>query len=131
MATCYRHPSRETGVSCSNCGRPICPDCMTTSPVGMRCPECARHTTRVQAVRRPSTGGYEVTLALVAINVAAFLGEGGGVFTFTGSSGGSWLLTHGWLAAPYLRVDHDYWRLLTSAFLHADLLHILSNMYVL
>ena len=30
MATCYRHPSRETGVSCSNCGRPICPDCMTT-----------------------------------------------------------------------------------------------------
>ena len=28
MATCYRHPNRETGVSCSNCGRPICPDCM-------------------------------------------------------------------------------------------------------
>ena len=41
MATCYRHSNRETGVSCSNCGNPICPDCMTPTPVGMRCPECA------------------------------------------------------------------------------------------
>ena len=41
VATCYRHPSRETGVSCSSCGNPICPDCMTPTPVGMRCPECA------------------------------------------------------------------------------------------
>ena len=45
MAVCYRHPDRETGVSCSNCGRPICPDCMTPTPVGMRCPECARQKT--------------------------------------------------------------------------------------
>ena len=42
MATCYRHPNRETGVSCSNCGNPICPDCMTPTPVGMRCPDCSR-----------------------------------------------------------------------------------------
>ena len=47
MATCYRHPNRETGVSCSNCGNPICPDCMTATPVGMRCPECAGQQTRV------------------------------------------------------------------------------------
>ena len=46
MATCYRHPDRETGVSCSNCGRPICPDCMTPTPVGMRCPECSRRRRR-------------------------------------------------------------------------------------
>ena len=45
--TCYRHPNRETGVSCSTCGRPICPECMTPTPVGMRCPECARQKTRV------------------------------------------------------------------------------------
>src|SRR5438552_2522384 len=66
MATCYRHPSRETGVSCSSCGRPICPDCMTTTPVGMRCPECSRQRTVVRTlrstVRRP-----EVTIALIAI----------------------------------------------------------------
>ena len=48
-ATCYRHPGRETNVSCSNCGRPICPDCMTTTPVGMRCPECARQRTQVRS----------------------------------------------------------------------------------
>ncbi|MGZ8687877.1 MAG: B-box zinc finger protein, partial [Gaiellaceae bacterium] len=35
---CYRHPSRETLVSCSECGRPICEDCMTFAPVGIRCP---------------------------------------------------------------------------------------------
>ena len=51
MATCYRHPNRETGVSCSNCGRPICPDCMTPTPVGMRCPECARERTPVRTMR--------------------------------------------------------------------------------
>ena len=38
---CYRHPDRETGVSCSECGRGICPDCMTFSPVGIRCPDHA------------------------------------------------------------------------------------------
>src|SRR5579862_6174113 len=131
MATCYRHPGRETAVSCSNCGRPICPDCMTTSPVGMRCPECARHTTKVRTIRQVRPTGYQVTLALIAINVAVFLGEGGGVFTLTGSTGGSWLLNHGFLSAPTIRYLHDYYRLLTSGFLHLDLLHILSNMYVL
>ena len=53
--TCYRHPGRATRVSCSSCGRPICPDCMTPSPVGMRCPECARQTTKVK--RDAGAGG--------------------------------------------------------------------------
>ena len=39
LLRCYRHPDRETGVSCSECGRPICPDCMTFGPVGIRCPD--------------------------------------------------------------------------------------------
>ena len=51
MATCYRHPNRETGVSCSNCGNPICPDCMTPTPVGMRCPDCARQKTRTATLQ--------------------------------------------------------------------------------
>src|SRR2546426_661727 len=63
MATCYRHPSRETGVSCSNCGRPICPDCMTTTAVGMRCPECSRQRTPVKTLRSTARQP-EVTLAL-------------------------------------------------------------------
>ena len=56
MATCYRHPSRETGVSCSNCGRPICPDCMTTTPVGMRCPECSKQAHEGDAHARHGDG---------------------------------------------------------------------------
>src|ERR1019366_10220714 len=85
MATCYRRPSREAGVSCSNCGRPICTDCMTTTPVGMRCPECSRQRTAVKTlrntIRRP-----EVTFALIAINVVAFLAEGS--VTLSGQSTG-------------------------------------------
>src|SRR6266576_2774991 len=37
--TCYRHPDRVTGLSCTECGRPICTECMTMAPVGIRCPE--------------------------------------------------------------------------------------------
>ena len=76
MATCYRHPSRETGVSCSNCGRPICPDCMTTTPVGMRCPECSRQRTAVKRLRDIASVP-RVTYALIAINVIVFLTEQG------------------------------------------------------
>ncbi len=82
MATCYRHPSRETGVSCSNCGRPICPDCMTTTPVGMRCPECASQRTKVVRMRDMASVP-RVTYALIAINVLAFLTEQG-QFTCSG-----------------------------------------------
>ena len=55
--TCYRHPNRETGVSCSNCGRPICPECMTSTPVGMRCPECASQRTKVRTAASIRAGG--------------------------------------------------------------------------
>jgi membrane associated rhomboid family serine protease len=133
MATCYRHPSRETGVSCSNCGRPICPDCMTTTPVGMRCPECAGERTQVKTlrntVRRP-----ELTLALIAINVIAFLAEGN--FSLTGSPSGS-VYEKGALFGsienlPTLGVAHgQWWRIITGGFLHENLIHIGFNMYVL
>jgi membrane associated rhomboid family serine protease len=137
MATCYRHPNRETAVACSNCGRSICPDCMTTTPVGMRCPECAGQRTKVRTMRTISTQGYRVTQVLILINVIVFLAEGSGAFTLT-STGGSWLISHGFLVAPYVRSvalppvpDGEYYRLLTSGFLHVDILHIASNMYVL
>ena len=38
---CYRHTKTETAVRCSKCERPICTRCMISSPVGMRCPDCA------------------------------------------------------------------------------------------
>ncbi len=82
MATCYRHPNRETGVSCSSCGRPICPDCMTPTNVGMRCPECAKQRTKVVRMREMAREP-RVTYALIAINVLVFLAESG-QFTISG-----------------------------------------------
>jgi membrane associated rhomboid family serine protease len=131
MAVCYRHPSRETNVSCSNCGRPICPDCMTVTPVGMRCPECAQQRTQV---RRLSTGlragTAPATYVLIAINVAAFLAElATGANAGVGRGGGS-VIDHAALFGPAV-ADGDWWRIVTAGFLHAGILHIAFNMYVL
>lgn len=39
---CAEHPEVETTLRCSKCGKPICPKCLVETPVGARCPECAR-----------------------------------------------------------------------------------------
>ena len=129
MATCYRHPSRETGVSCSNCGRPICPDCMTTTPVGMRCPECARQKTTVKRLRDMASVP-RVTYALIAANVIVFLTEQG-QFTFAGTTIHGTVFVEGVLYREAISVAHQYWRLVSAGFLHENLLHIGFNMYVL
>lgn len=38
--TCARHPGVETNLRCASCGTPICPRCMVTTPVGMKCRQC-------------------------------------------------------------------------------------------
>jgi membrane associated rhomboid family serine protease len=129
MATCYRHPSRETGVSCSNCGRPICPDCMTSTSVGMRCPECSKQRTKVMRMRSTSTVP-RVTYALIVLNVAAFIAEEG-QFSLTGSSLHGQVVEEGLLRRDLIANGHQYWRLVSSAFLHVDILHIAFNMYLL
>jgi membrane associated rhomboid family serine protease len=127
MATCYRHPNRETGVSCSNCGRAICPDCMTPTSVGMRCPECARQRTRVRTVRSVRREP-RVTYALIAICFAVWLAEGS-----VGNP--TSVFARGALFGPAISIGHDYWRLVTGGFLHATgtqgILHIGFNMYLL
>lgn len=129
MATCYRHPSRETGVACSSCGRPICPDCMTTTSVGMRCPECSKQSTRVMTMRNMATRP-RVTFALIALNVLAFLGEEGQL-SLAGSNIHGPVIEQGILYRYAVGVEHEYWRLLTSGFLHENVLHIGFNMYLL
>ena len=128
MPVCYRHPSRETGVSCSSCGRPICPDCMTPTSVGMRCPECARERTKVRTVRSASRVPV-VTQALIVINVLVFLAEtaaGVPLGGCSGSCGTVWY--HGVLYGPLISQSHEYWRIVTGGFLHDGLFHILVNM---
>ena len=145
---CYRHPQRETGVSCSNCGRPICHECMIPAPVGFRCPECVKQQnvggSRAKVVSRNQirsrwsspggamSGGAPVTKILIGINVALFLAEMlfGAVGVMGGGSTGT-LVNMGALVPAYVAVRHEYWRLFTAMWLHGSLLHIAFNMYAL
>ena len=128
MEVCYRHKNRETGVHCSNCGRPICPDCMTSTSVGMRCPECAGQRTRTRTLAS-TTNEPGLTYLLIGINVLVFLGGalGGASATGGGGLGESTLLTEGALSRDAV-ADGEYWRLVTSGFLHAGFFHLLFNM---
>jgi membrane associated rhomboid family serine protease len=131
---CYRHPDRETGVTCSECGRPICPDCMVFAPVGIRCPD---HSGQAQGAARASQGlkraSYEgtgaiVTKTLVALNVGIYLLELALGGTINGQ--GNRIYVEGVLAAPL--VDQgDWWRLITAAFLHYGPIHLGLNMLAL
>lgn len=137
MPTCYRHPDRETGVSCSNCGRPICTDCMTPTPVGMRCPECSRDRTKVHTIGS-LTAEPRVTYVLIAMNVIAFVGTSLAGSSLMSGGTGSELFRQGALIGIggdanglFGVAEGEYWRLLTGGFLHAGLLHLGFNMYVL
>jgi membrane associated rhomboid family serine protease len=125
METCYRHPSRETGVSCSSCGRPICTDCMTPTPVGMRCPECARQRTQVRTARALTATTPYATYVIIAVNVVVFLAQ---VITAgAGRPRTGEVYVQGVLFAPF--VDQgEWWRMLTAGFLHGDPIHLLFNM---
>jgi membrane associated rhomboid family serine protease len=136
--TCYRHPDRETGVSCSECGRGICPDCMVFAPVGIRCPDHAGVAQGAQrmtrGVRRAAYegGGALVTKVLIAINLAVYglnLAQGS---TFGRTSGR--IFEEGALVvqSPFGGLaDGEWWRLITAAFLHGNLIHVAMNMFVL
>ncbi|MDE3191313.1 MAG: rhomboid family intramembrane serine protease [Acidobacteriota bacterium] len=137
MPTCYRHPDRETGLSCSECGRPICTECMTMAPVGIRCPEHAGGAARRAGIKAPTIaraqrqltrGVAPVTRALIALNVAVYLigaVQGAGI----DNPGGS-LYQKLWLDA-YDVHNGGWWRLITAAFLHANIIHIAFNMFAL
>ena len=133
MEVCYRHPERETGVSCSNCGRPICPDCMTTTSVGMRCPECARDRTKVKTMR--SVEEPTATYVLIALNVLVALGLilGG---TGNGEFGNNQLYDLFAVSRDTV-ADGEWWRLITSGFVHGSgyprsvFLHLGFNMLAL
>jgi membrane associated rhomboid family serine protease len=139
VAYCYRHPNRETGLACSECGRPICTECMTVAPVGLRCPDhsgrpqgAARVRSQVRRAGWAGTGAL-VTKALIAINALVFLAELG-----TGSVIGN-ILTgdiHGGVFDRFALqgkevANGDWWRLVTAGFLHANLLHVGLNMFIL
>jgi len=130
--TCYCHPDRETRVSCSSCGRPICPDCMTPTPVGMRCPECARQRTKVVQGPSGGTSGFQqapATYVLIALNVIAFLVEIGSGSGGLSGVNGSLTRDFGLAGAPVS--EGEWYRLVSGGFLHAGFFHIALNMAAL
>jgi membrane associated rhomboid family serine protease len=100
---------------------------MTPTSVGMRCPECARERTKVHNMRTMSTEP-SVTVGLIIVNAVVFLGSG----SFgLGNGGGNRLFDNFALFGPAIDTNNEYWRLITSGFLHAGFFHILFNMYLL
>ena len=138
---CYLHPDRETGLSCSDCGRPICADCANFGPVGIRCPDHASSAgrrgpaTRLKppSVRRASgialaTGEAPITKALIGMNIVIYLitvVQGRGL-----SNPGGSLYVH-WVLYGPLVANGGWYRLVTPMFLHGFLLHIVFNMVAL
>ena len=134
---CYRHPERETWVSCTRCERPICPECLRPASVGFQCPDCVQQgNATVRRARAPYGGAIVarpgvVSLILGLLNVVAFVvtvatAPGG----LTGNTG-SRLFDELELVPIRVAVDGEYWRLLGSAFLHIGLLHLAGNLLAL
>ena len=123
--SCYRHPDRVTFVSCTRCGRPVCPECMVSASVGQQCVDCVHQG--AQTVITPARGARftgpvpVVSYTLIAINVAVFLLQ-----LFSPDLQQKLTL---WPVA--VAAHGEYYRLVTSAFVHYGLLHILFNMYAL
>jgi membrane associated rhomboid family serine protease len=100
---------------------------MTSTSVGMRCPECSKHKTKVRTAAT-LTGTPQLTYALIAINVIVY------AVTAAGGHGintpGGTVFAKLWLDAPQV-AGGDWWRIVTAGFLHASILHIAFNMYFL
>ncbi|MEU3763733.1 rhomboid family intramembrane serine protease [Amycolatopsis keratiniphila] len=146
MPGCWWHPNRPTGLSCSRCERPACPDCLREAAVGFQCTDCVqagRQQDRVQQKQYRDAGYGSRTLAgaqpartavvtpvLLALNVLIF-------FITVAQSGSlannnfSELFQYGQLWNPATLAGDEWWRILTSGFLQYGLLHIASNAFSL
>ncbi|MGW7078899.1 rhomboid family intramembrane serine protease [Streptomyces sp. NPDC054866] len=135
---CYRHPDRETGISCTRCERPICPECMISASVGFQCPECVREgsgTGHAPAANQPRTlaGGSIaadprlITKILLAINVLVFI-----AISVNKELVGELFLIGEWPPYPYMPTEGvaegQWYRLVTAMFAHQEIWHIAFNM---
>ncbi len=151
--TCTWHPERRAGVRCQRCDRAICPECMHTASVGFHCPECAgpvvvggTRRRRLRPSRPYATGegmghadGRTATTAVVGLNVAAFLwtlarggslAGGGGEATVDFGLLGYGRVREGFTIVHIGVAEGEWWRIVTGAFMHGGLLHLVFNMFL-
>ncbi|MGW5467474.1 rhomboid family intramembrane serine protease [Streptomyces chartreusis] len=135
---CYRHPDRETGIRCTRCERPICPECMVSASVGFQCPDCVRGgsgTGHAPSAAQPRTiaGGTVagdprlVTKILIGICLAVFLVQLSVGDRFTDNFtlvGRAYFPVLGEVEGV---AEGQWYRMLTSMFLHGGYVHILFN----
>jgi membrane associated rhomboid family serine protease len=128
--TCYRHSDRATRLSCSECGRPICPECSRDAAVGQKCPECSRpigRATVIDARRTVAAPGWRsspVAFGLIAVNVVIFL------LGFLNDEVRQTLLREG-AQLGVLIESGEWYRAFTAMFLHDGITHVLFNMWAL
>ncbi|MFI8963287.1 rhomboid family intramembrane serine protease [Streptomyces sp. NPDC053493] len=136
---CYRHPDVETGIRCTRCEKPICPKCMIPASVGFQCPDCVRNGSgtghapdanqpRTLAGGRVAKDGRFVTKILIAVNLALFIAA-----QVAGDRFVDELVMIGYAYNPLLGevvgvADGEWYRLITSAFLHQEAAHFVFNM---
>ncbi|MFF0109804.1 rhomboid family intramembrane serine protease [Streptomyces hirsutus] len=138
VLVCYRHPDRETGIRCTRCERPICPECMISASVGFQCPECVRggsgtgHAPTASMPRTIAGGTIAadprlVTKILLGINAAVFIA----VHVWS-SLLGHLVLIGVWPPVPLHPTEGvaegEWYRLVTSMFTHEAIWHIAFNM---
>lgn len=138
LPVCYRHPDRETGIRCTRCERPICPECMVDASVGFQCPNCVRTgsgTGHAPSASQPRTlaGGTLTadprlfTKILIGINLAIFI-----AVQTSDALLNDLVLLGAWPPAPYTPTQGvaggEWYRLVTSMFTHEAPWHIGFNM---
>jgi membrane associated rhomboid family serine protease len=140
VSTCYRHPGQAAGVICQRCDRPICPACMHQASVGFHCPECVKGGGQKVYQGRTAMAGNQpiLTQILIGVNVAVYL-LGIVLSGANAVQGTSKLARYGGLVAQGTFdgrtldgvAEGQWYRLITSGFLHYGFLHLAFNMYAL
>ena len=135
LPRCYRHPNMPTGRSCTRCGRPACGDCLQAVTIGSQCPDCIKASRPPATVRAKDWNASQdalITRIIMALNVAVFVWV---LIGDTSSAGfGSSISPREvelGLNKLLLSFNHEWYRLITSGFLHFGILHIAMNMYLL
>ena len=135
LPRCYRHPNMPTGRSCTRCGRPACGDCLQAVTIGSQCPDCIKASRPAATVRAKDWNASQdalVTRIIIALNVAVFVWVLIGDTNSAGfGSSASSLQVDLALNKGILADTHEWYRLITSGFLHFGILHIAMNMYLL